>query len=167
MFYLITKQTKSDLDTPVFEAGYLHSQEGCALFSSPDAAASFLKDRDLAESHCVAELTNVETLRWLIEADRAGIDLIVMDPSNEESTSSREERSKSLPISSLLRELADELASVLDTSVGTTLTQFEELLIYRCDRCGRVDRGSIDDTIPMCCGRTMASVAKDSRTVSV
>jgi len=71
------------LDTPVFRAGESGDEEAVAVFTGRDQAQQYLDRAGWNETDEIGELSPDDLLRWLVEAEREGVQYAVVNPNRD------------------------------------------------------------------------------------
>jgi len=81
--FAIVKKGTDLLDTPVFRAGESGDEEAVAVFTGRDQAQQYLDRAGWNETDEIGELSPDDLLRWLVEAEREGVQYAVVNPNRD------------------------------------------------------------------------------------
>jgi len=81
--FVIVKKGAILLDTPVFRAGEMSDEEAVAIFTGRDLAQHYLDQAAWTETDEIGELSPGDLHRWLLEAEREGVQYAAINPDRE------------------------------------------------------------------------------------
>lgn len=81
--YVLSKRGGEFLETPVYRAGENGQEEAVGVFTDRARAEQYLQDAGWQDSDEVAELSDLQVLRWMLQAHQEGAEYLVVNPNRE------------------------------------------------------------------------------------